>query len=317
MEFDMTGITHNGTGASDFTLVIDTDGDGDFTTGTVTEVPATGYAGNIVSFSNVTALTNNAVFTLAIGPKSLRLNVKVILHGAWNGSAMGTALKTAAVIPATDPYGQNTIPSVSPNVASAQVVDWVLVELRDSANPATIVASRAAFLLANGNVVDTGYSQPLTFMGVNAANYKVAVRHRNHLGILSMDAVDFSNGVGIIDFSSNTTATYGNNARKDLGTGVMGMWAGNVNGDRFIHHSAKPSDATAVANAVLIYPGNTSGSASYTGFSNVYSIWDLNLDGKVYYSATPSDHAIIVNNIKTHPGNPFGLTSYIITEQLP
>ncbi len=120
MEFDLTGITHNGKDVVDFTLLIDTDGDGNFTTGTVTQIPANTYAGNKVSFANVTALSHNAVFTLAVGPQSLRLNAKAILQGAWNGSTMGTGLKTAAVLPDTDPYGLGTTPAVAPNAAAAQ-----------------------------------------------------------------------------------------------------------------------------------------------------------------------------------------------------
>jgi hypothetical protein len=165
--------------------------------------------------------------------------------------------------------------------------------------------------------VDTNYTQPLTFFNAPAADYNVVVRHRNHLGIMSLNAVDFSTGIGTIDFTLNATATYGTNARKDLGAGVMGLWAGDVNGDRMVKHSAKISDASIIANAVLTHAGNTTSSPTYTGFSNVYNVWDVNLDGRVYYGATPSDQAIIINNVKTHPANTFGLTSYIIKEQLP
>ncbi|WP_164735203.1 right-handed parallel beta-helix repeat-containing protein [Pseudoflavitalea rhizosphaerae] len=317
MEFDLTGITHNGNDVADFTLLIDTDGDGDFTTGTITQIPANTYAGNTVSFANVTSLSHNAVFTLAVGPQSLRLNAKAILQGAWNGSSMNTGLKTAAVLPDTDPYGLNTTPSVSPNDAVAQVVDWVRVELRDAANPATVVEERAGFLLSNGDIVDSSYTTPLSFFNAPSANYYVAIRHRNHLGIMSASPVDFSSGTGTIDFTQASTATYGTHARKDLGGGVMALWAGNVNADQTIRHSAAPSDVTPVANAVLNHAGNTTQSPAYTGYVSVYSLLDVNLDGNIFYTATPSDHAIIISNVKTHPGNTFGITSYIIREQLP
>lgn len=317
MEFDLTGITHNGDDLSDFTLLIDNDGDGNFTTGTVTQVPATAYANNKLSFSNITNLSNNAVFTVAFGPQSLRLSAKAILQGAWNGSAMRTSLKTAAVLPATDPYGLNTTPSVAPNASAAQVVDWVKVELRDASNPTIVVDQRAGFLLSNGDIVDSSYTAPLSFYNATSANYYVVIRHRNHLGVMSANPVDFSSGLGTIDFTQSATATYGTNARKDLGGGVMALWAGNVNADQSIRHSASPSDATPVANAVLNHAGNTSQSPAYTGYTGVYSLLDVNLDGNIFYTATPSDHAIILSNVKTHPSNPFGLTSYIIREQLP
>lgn len=317
MEFDLTGITHIGTTAADFTLLIDADGDGDFTTGTVEQIPATSYAAGKAVFNGVTSLTHGAVFTIAIGPQSLRFAIKAVLQGAWNGTAMRTDLKAAGVLPATDPYGQGTTPSVTPNATPAAVVDWVLVELRDDANPATVVASKAAFLLSNGNIVDTNYVQPVTFLHVPEADYRVVVRHRNHLGIMSLDAADFSTGVATIDFSLAATATYGNNSRKDLGSGVMGLWAGNVNGDQSIRYSAKPSDASEVQSAVLTHAGNTAADPAYTGFINAYSPFDVNLDGRVYHAASPSDRAIIVNNINTHPANVFGLAAFVILQQLP
>lgn len=317
MEFDLTGITHNGKNANDFTLLIDTDGDGDFTTGSITQIPAGAYAGNKVSFSNVSVLSHNAVFTVAVGPQSLRLNAKAILQGAWNGSSMSTALKAASVLPATDPYALGTTPSVSPNATTAQVVDWVKVELREASNPLTVVDSRAGFLLSNGDIVDSSYTSPLSFFNAPSGNYYVVIRHRNHLGVMSANPVDFSTGTGTIDFTQSSTVTYGTHARKDLGGGVMALWAGNVNADQTIRHSASPSDATPVANAVLNHSGNTAASPAYTGYVNVYSPFDVNLDGRIFYTATPSDHAIIISNVKTHPANTFGITSYIIREQLP
>lgn len=317
MEFDLTGITHNGTNLSDFTLLIDTDGDGDFTTGTIGQVAATEYENNKLRFSSVSTLSHNAVFTVAFGPQSLRLSAKAILQGAWNGATMSTGLKTAGLLPDSDPYGQGITPSVTPNSTTAQVVDWVKVELRDGANPATVVDTRVGFVLSNGTIVDTGYVQPISFFNAPSANYYVVIRHRNHLGVMSAGVVDFSSGTGVIDFTLNSTATYGTHARKDLGSGVMGLWAGDVNADGAIRHSATPSDATPVSNAVMNHENNTARSATYTGYINVYSPFDLSFDGRIYYKATPSDHAIILNNVKTHPGNTFGITSYIIKEQLP
>ncbi len=315
MEFNLAGITQSGIAASDFNLLIDTDGDGNFTTGIITIIPATTYASGKVNFTNISGLTSGHVITLAIGSQSLRVSPKLVLQGAWNGTSMSTALKTAAVLPATDPYGQHTTPSVAPNASAAAVVDWVLLELRDNTNPSVVVASRAAFVLSNGNVVDTNYTQPVAFQNVTPGSYRLAVRHRNHLGAMTLNAVDFTTGV--VDFTNPGTVTWGTNARKDLGGGIMGLWAGDVDGDNYIRHSGKPSDAALVTNAVLTHAGNTSASPTYTGMINVYSPFDLNLDGRVYYTATPSDYSIIVNNVKTHPANTFGLTTFVIKQQLP
>jgi gliding motility-associated-like protein len=66
LEFDLTGITYAGTAINDFTLLIDTDGDGNFATGTINIIPATAYdaAKKKVSFSGVKNIPAGAVFTI-------------------------------------------------------------------------------------------------------------------------------------------------------------------------------------------------------------------------------------------------------------
>lgn len=65
LQFDLAGITVTGTAAADFILLVDQDGDGNFATGTVTQIPATDFNAGVVGFDGVTALTNGVVFTLA------------------------------------------------------------------------------------------------------------------------------------------------------------------------------------------------------------------------------------------------------------
>ncbi|WP_212005116.1 gliding motility-associated C-terminal domain-containing protein [Chitinophaga sp. HK235] len=65
LQFDLAGVNATGSTLSDFVLLIDEDGDGNFATGTITQVPATDYNAGVAGFDNVTTLTNGAVFTLA------------------------------------------------------------------------------------------------------------------------------------------------------------------------------------------------------------------------------------------------------------
>ncbi|WP_029279422.1 Calx-beta domain-containing protein, partial [Pedobacter borealis] len=67
LQFDLTGVSQTGSALSDYKLLIDLDGDGNFATGTVTQISATDLNAGVVGFSNVTALTNGVVFTLATG----------------------------------------------------------------------------------------------------------------------------------------------------------------------------------------------------------------------------------------------------------
>jgi hypothetical protein len=62
LTFNTTGLI-TGSSVTDFALLIDNDGDGNFTTGTQTIIPASSYSGNIATFTNV-SLPNLAVFTI-------------------------------------------------------------------------------------------------------------------------------------------------------------------------------------------------------------------------------------------------------------
>jgi hypothetical protein len=284
--FDLTGFTYTDTGANNLVLLVDNDGDGDFTTGVVQRVPSTYYSSvaRMVRFDNVTTLPDGAVITLAFVKNMLQLNAKVYLQGAWNGASMNTTLKAGGMLPATDPYGLSTTPSVSPNSAAAQVVDWVRVELRDPATPATVVASRAALLLADGSIVDTNYTQPLTFP-VQTASYYVVIKHRNHLGVMTAAAIDFSSGTGTVDFSAGATAAYlrpssNNPAQTVLSNGANAMWGGDVNGDGTVYYVGTGNDKDAIYSAL----GN-----NYLGYMAGYLMGDVNLDGQMYYLSTDND----------------------------
>ncbi len=66
--FDLNNITVTGASANQFRLLIDADGDGDFTTGQPTLILANSFAGNIVSFNGVTLPTNRAIALITEAP---------------------------------------------------------------------------------------------------------------------------------------------------------------------------------------------------------------------------------------------------------
>jgi hypothetical protein len=103
LSFDMTGLTLSGASVpTNYYLLIDNDGDGNFTTGTQTYVPASGISGNLISFSGTSALANAVVFTLMTLPPT----TFVLLPDWWQGftaSAAGSSVtlhwNTAADLP--------------------------------------------------------------------------------------------------------------------------------------------------------------------------------------------------------------------------
>ena len=109
------------------------------------------------------------------------LDLKVLLAGPYaNGTdLMKDDLRTDAVLPDEEPYsaapinynhvgfaGGETIEAGVFNDAvddGDDIVDWLIVELRDVADSVTVLASRAALLQRDGDVVDIDGSSSLKF----------------------------------------------------------------------------------------------------------------------------------------------------------
>ena len=180
---------------------------------------------------------------------SLNLDLLVFLEGPYSGTEMGTYLNSAGLIPLSQPYnsapwnysGTESVLSIpNPNV-----VDWVLIELRDAANAvsatsATRIARQAAFLLKDGSVVGTDGSSILQFNNSFTQQLFVVVWHRNHLGIMSANGVTQSGGIYAFDFSTAAGQVYGGTAGyKNISGSIWGMVAGDATHDGLINLSDK------------------------------------------------------------------------------
>ncbi len=219
-----------------------------------------------------------------------------------------------------DYYGTETIPDATYGVSGADaIVDWVLVELRDAAHPATRVAVKAAVVQRDGDIVnaETGKSA-LTFRGVSDGSYYVAVRHRNHLGIMTDVPVSLGNTSTPIDFTKVSTPVYGTDQRKieTLSTGPVAlMWAGDTNNSNSVIAQGPGSDALIMLSAILIAPANTLVNLHFQ-LAGYYAS-DINLDGYTVYSGPGNDLNMLMGNIQEHPGNTYLAGNYIISGALP
>ncbi|MBK7633697.1 MAG: hypothetical protein IPJ13_04915 [Saprospiraceae bacterium] len=64
-------------------------------------------------------------------------------------------------------------------------------------------------LQKDGNIVDTD-SGPVKFLGVPEGNYRIAIRHRNHLGVMTANNKTMNFGVPVsINFTNNTEPVEG------------------------------------------------------------------------------------------------------------
>jgi PKD repeat protein len=223
-----------------------------FTPGTITYAGGTNNASqnpqvqfNAGGSYSVTLVASNASgsgsetktdFIQVINP-IIELNLNVYLEGPFNGNQMNAILDNH--IPLIQPYNVspwNYAGSESVVSIPANVVDWVLVELRDAptaggATSSTVFARKAGFILYNGQVVGLDGISNLTFPNSVTQQLFVVIWHRNHLGIMSASAVTSSGGIHSYDFTTGSATAHGGvNGHKQLATGVWGMISGD--GDR-------------------------------------------------------------------------------------
>jgi len=175
----------------------------------------------------------------------INLDLLVYLEGPFSVTQMGTSLNSEGLIPFSHPY--NTAPwnySGSESVLSIpnpDVVDWVLIELRDAANagsatPSTRIARQAAFILKDGSVVGTDGSSILQFNNSFSQQLFVIVWHRNHLGIMTSTGISASGGVYAYDFSTSESQVHGgSNGYKNLTGSIWGMVAGDSNHEGIVN----------------------------------------------------------------------------------
>jgi len=104
-----------------------------------------------------------------------------------------------------------------------------LVELRDANDPSLIIATQSALIQRDGDVVMTDGISPLSFQGIaNSAAY-VAIRHRNHFGIRTLDT--FATDIDIvINFSDLSFPVFGFDSMIEV-ENVKTLISGDANKD--------------------------------------------------------------------------------------
>ncbi|MFK7923057.1 MAG: lamin tail domain-containing protein [Bacteroidia bacterium] len=259
----------------------------------------------------------------------ITLDLDVLLSGPYNtlSGLMNDGLRQANLIPTTQPYtaangwSHNDLETTEESIFSSPIdqdaiVDWVLVELRSSTDSSTVVASRAALLQRDGDVVDTKGESDIFFRFLSAGDYFVSVRHRNHLGVMTANAYSLGLLPTTVDFTSPATAIYGTHAQKTLSSGTkLGLWSGNTNQNNTLIFQGGSNDPTLVFLKILLAPDNTSFARNYV--LNGYESEDVNMDGQIIFQGGGSDSNPIFINILSHPANTGFSRNFVITEQLP
>lgn len=188
--------------------------------------------------ANILTLTGQSGTEYIMGSQNteVRLQVKVFLEGPYNTSSheMNTTLQTGGDIPTISPYHDERVVDPIP----ANIIDWVLVQLRTSASGDS-VASRSALLLKDGSIVADDGLTTYIMMNSGTDDYFIVVKHRNHLSIMSDEVHALSTGSSILyDFSTGKNKYYGSDA-DSLDSGVYGMFTGDATGNDQVQNSDK------------------------------------------------------------------------------
>jgi len=166
----------------------------------------------------------------------------------------------------------------------------VVLELRLDADPSVVVASRSALLQRDGDVVDTDGISPVS-LSTSPGDRFVAVRHRNHLGVMTAVPFVVSSSLLQLDLSTSLEETFGIGSRRSI-TGAFptqALWMGDANGDEVIRYTGSVNDRDPVLSVI--------GGSAPTNTVGGYHSEDVNLDGVVRYVGTANDRDPILQSV--------------------
>ena len=275
--------------------------------------PFTRSLSGVTDFSPFSVVDEMAPLTAGI-----QLAARVFLEGPFDNATnrMSDALRAGGLMPLSEPYtalgyahvgggGETTSAPVLAVAGDDAIVDWVIIELRDGVMPNNVLATRSALVQRDGDVVTADGSASMAF-AQPAGTYHVAVRHRNHLGCMTLNTVALGPSPITIDLTSSAIATYGNTARK-TSTGAIArqlLWAGDVTFNGQVKYTGAANDR----DPILVTVGSSTPNNTVT---NTYSTRDVNMNGQVKYTGSGNDRdPILVNVGNTTP-------NATRTEQLP
>ena len=216
------------------------------------------------------------------------MDVSFFLEGPFSGGSMNTGLSAGGsssilgTLSTSQPFtGSPWSYAGTESVAASffdthtDVVDWVLIELRDQSTPATILHRAACFVKDDGTLLDIN-GEDGVFIDAAPGTYHVSVRHRNHGSILTGTAISFSSKSdpkGSWDTRTSNANIHAANSLKASGANFV-MLAGDANAD---------NDINASDNGVWL---------ADNGGVGIYSISDYDMNSDV----NANDNAIWLGN---------------------
>jgi uncharacterized protein (DUF1501 family) len=162
------------------------------------------------------------------------VRARIFLEGFYDQSTgiMRTTLSDQGMLPLQQPYdvapynysGTEILTEIPDNV-----VDWLLVELRDKNDVNIVLGRRAALLRRDGQVIGLNGGLGVAFDNLLPDSYYIAIYHRSHIAVVSNGAVDLLDVSSVYDFTADGSAALGTGQLKEI-NGVYALFAGDYNG---------------------------------------------------------------------------------------
>jgi hypothetical protein len=150
-----------------------------------------------------------------------------------------------------------------------------------------VVGATNGLLQRDGDIVAPDGVSPLA-IPVVPGNYHIAVRHRNHLGAMTLQPAGLSTMTQPVDLASSGMTTWGADARRAAGS-MMLLYTGNANMDGRLSYAGASNDRDPILSIV--------GGAVPTSVASGYYREDTNMDGLVKYTGPANDRDVILFNI--------------------
>lgn len=233
----------------------------------------------------------------------VRVKLRSMLEGPYVQSAglMNSTLRDNGVLPLQEPYaalgyvhtggggGETTTQTVLNITGTNAIVDWVIIELRSKTNASQVLASRSALMRRDGTITDVDGVSDVFFANRSSDQYYIALRHRNHLAIMTASQQPLSGTGTLINLINGSVGLYGGAAAtKNIG-GIACMWAGDVREDNSVKYTGTTNDRDPVLSRV--------GGSVPTSVLSGYYREDVNLDGVVKYTGSNNDRDPILVNV--------------------
>lgn len=252
-----------------------------------------------------------------------KLQVKAWLQGAYDAKTglMHDQLRERGLIPLEPPYAamrgkHNANEKINEQaltvIGEKAIVDWVLVELRDFINVHKVIASRAALIRRDGFVVSADTLEPVLEFDKSLVDaYFISLRHRNHLGVITIDAIKLSNKATLIDVTAPDARFIRYSRFIDEKSEQAFLWAGDMNQDHTLIGLGRGNDSISLVSYIVTHPNNPMSNQSFV--VEKYSDFDTNMDGWVIAAGGNNDLNLLLANIRSYPENTTTSANYIMT----